>query len=286
MLTILIALAAASTPPSAPPTEVWRSVQAMNVVARTAGDALWPGYGEAPFGLLIVTAGGETLACESRLPPGFVPGPREPLTGCSTASRPRSGLPTNLLAAMPVFGPPSTVVMGTPTATGYEPVEWRRAVLHEHFHQWQWALPGYYVRTAALGLSGGDATGMWMLEYPFPYGDVEAGAAYRSASAALLAALKLRGQPGFEAAYDHYLMQRAAFSATVDAKAWRYLEFQLWQEGAARSLRSRWAEPPATRRWAPKRIGWKRGCSIGWRRRISRRRAASSPIRTGQGRPC
>ena len=42
-------------------------------------------------------------------------------------------------------------------------------VLHEHFHQLQQSQPGYFQGVEALGLSGGDQTGMWMLNYPFPY---------------------------------------------------------------------------------------------------------------------
>ena len=41
--------------------------------------------------------------------------------------------------------------------------------MHEHFHQLQYAQPGYYQAVAALGLSHGDQTGMWILNYPFPY---------------------------------------------------------------------------------------------------------------------
>jgi hypothetical protein len=144
---------------------------------------------------------------------------------------------------MPLFGPPATIVVGTPEATGYKPVEWRRTVLHEHFHQWQAAIPGYYGRTAALDLSGGDTTGMWMLNYPFPYADRAAGEAYGEASRTLGAALVARGRPDFLAAFDLYLTRRRAFAATVDSKAWRYLEFQLWQEGVAR-----WTEIAIARR--------------------------------------
>ena len=210
------------------------AIRDVRSVARSVGDAIWPDYGRAPFGLLLVTSDGETLLCEDRLPPGFRATGRDRSTGCARATRAASGLPANLLAAMPLFGRPSTIVMGTPGATGYTPVAWRRTVLHEHFHQWQSALPGYYARTAALGLSGGDTTGMWMLNYPFPYADPGAGEAYRKASHALADALAARRRPGFRDAFDRYLVLRRAFAATVDAKAWRYLELQLWQEGVAR----------------------------------------------------
>jgi hypothetical protein len=41
--------------------------------------------------------------------------------------------------------------------------------MHEHSHQLQNAQAGYSQAVAALGLSHGDQTGMWMLNYPFPY---------------------------------------------------------------------------------------------------------------------
>ena len=47
--------------------------------------------------------------------------------------------------------------------------------MHEHFHQLQWAQPEYLKAIDDLGLSKGDATGMWMLNYPFPYDDPEIG---------------------------------------------------------------------------------------------------------------
>jgi hypothetical protein len=41
-------------------------------------------------------------------------------------------------------------------------------VRHEHFHPLQWAQPGSTDALNTLGVSKADATGMWMLNYPFP----------------------------------------------------------------------------------------------------------------------
>lgn len=82
-----------------------------------------------------------------------------------------------------------------------------------------------------------------MLNFPFPYDRLTSANAYRAVSTALRAALDLRGKAGFLRAYDRYLSRRAAFAATVDARSWRYLEFQLWQEGVAR-----WTEIAIARR--------------------------------------
>ena len=144
-------------------------------------------------------------------------------------------MPGNWLAAMPLFGPPSTIVMGTPASTGLTGPRWRSTVLHEHVHQWQAALPDYYARVAALDLAGGDETGMWMLEFRFPL--CRSGGrrrprrrvarARRRSGRARHAGLLARGWPIIS-------RLRRAFAAAAGARNWRYFEFQLWQEGVAR----------------------------------------------------
>jgi hypothetical protein len=202
--------------------------------ARTKGERLWTGYGTASFGFLLVGEQSETLLCHPSAPAGFVPAGRDPATGCVRLTRGRSGLSGGLLAAMPLFGPPSTIVMGSPAATGRPEGDWLRTILHEHFHQWQSALPAYYSRVAALDLAGGDQSGMWMLNFPFPYSDAGAAAGFAAVSNALADALQARNSPGFLPAFDAFLAARRAFAARVGERDWRYFEFQLWQEGVAR----------------------------------------------------
>jgi hypothetical protein len=220
--------------PTPTPTPLGARLAEVQRFSRSHGEKLWPGFGSAPFGFLLVEAGGETLLCQGKAPAGFAPAGKDEATGCDRFTRSRSGLPDRLLAAMPVFGPPSTIVMGTPQATGYAEPDWLRTILHEHFHQWQAALPNYYGRVNALDLKGGDETGMWMLNFPFPYADPKAGEAYASASRTLAAALESRGKRGFRSAFTRYLAARQAFETTVGPRNWRYLELQLWQEGVAR----------------------------------------------------
>lgn len=217
--------------------------------AGAEGERLWPGYGGAPFGFLLIDGNAETLLCRDVVPQGFTPAGREPATGCSRATRPRSGLPDTLLAAMPLFGPPSTIVMGTPAGTGRAEPDWIRTILHEHFHQWQAELPDYYARLDALDLKDGDETGMWALNFPFPYADAEAGRRHREAAAALADAVAARGSPAFPAAFDRYLNARRAFAGAVGTRNWRYAEFQLWQEGVAR-----WTEIALGRLYPDERV--------------------------------
>ena len=200
----------------------------------TRGDRLWPGLGAAPFDFLMIGPNDERLYCRKSLPDGFVGGQDDPATGCKSATRPRSGLPAGLLAAMPIFGAPSTIVMGTAQATDRTDADWTRTIIHEHFHQWQDGLPSVYARIAGLGLSGGDETGMWMLNYPFPYAEPKTVAAANTASLALGAALDARGTPKLRVAFRKYLSARNAFARSVGAANWRYAEFELWKEGVAR----------------------------------------------------
>jgi len=215
------------------PAEVAESLAEARAFAAAAGDRLWPGYGTAPFGILLIEGDRETLFCQAP-PSGFTSAGTDTATGCEMAHRPPSGLPDNLLAAMPLFGLPSTIVVGTPQSTHRAPEVWVRTLLHEHFHQWQMSLPGYFTRVAELDLSDGDQTGMWMLNFAAPYAEVSVIEAHAHAAAAMVRAIEARGGPGFVAALGDYLLARKAFERTMDVRSWRYLEFQFWQEGVAR----------------------------------------------------
>lgn len=210
------------------------------VVARTRafasgmGETLWPGYGSAPFGFLLLEAEKEVLLCQPGEPRGFTFEGVDEASGCKRWSRPRTKMPATFLAAMPLLGPPASIVMGTPESTGRSPAAWQRTILHEHFHQWQWAQPDHYARVDRLDLKGGDETGMWMLNFPFPYDEAAVGDAHAKASIALADAVDSRGRPHFLSAFDRYLEARRQFSAAVSPRDWRYLELQLWQEGTAR----------------------------------------------------
>jgi hypothetical protein len=124
--------------------------------------------------------------------------------------------------------------MGTPQATGRSEADWTRTILHEHFHQWQDALPGYYAHIAALDLAGSDQTGMWMLNYPFPYADPKTVAAFNDAARALAVAVDARGQADFRSKLTAYLEARRRLAEALGERDWRYAELELWKEGIAR----------------------------------------------------
>ena len=234
LITLAVALAAVATGAPTATSEVGPHLDQIRRFSAVEGEKVWPGYGSAPFGFLLVTENRETLLCRDQVPDGFAAAGTDQATACRRYTRKPSGLPSNLLAAIPIFGSPSVMVMGTPQSTGRSEANWVRTILHEHFHQWQNALPDYYARTAALDLAGEDETGMWMLNYAFPYDDPQVVAVFNRASRALADAVAARGTPTFLSAFDKYLAARQALAARAGDRDWRYLEFQLWQEGVAR----------------------------------------------------
>jgi hypothetical protein len=221
-------------PAAAPPEPLGPELAALRAFAGAHGERIWPGFGTAPFGMLLLRERQEVLLCHPTMPAGFTADGRDAATGCIRAVRPRGRFGAGMLAAMPLFGPPSTIVMGTPESTGLTLPRWRSTVFHEHFHQWQAALPDHYRHVAALDLAGGDQAGMWMLNFAFPYTDAAPAAAFAEASRAMVAALAARGTPAFRGRLAAYLDRRRAFAAAAGERNWRYFDFQLWQEGIAR----------------------------------------------------
>ena len=213
--------------------EVVNGLAEMIDLSRDKGEVLWPGFGKVPYGFLLVEAEREILLCDGRLPVGFVKQKDNAILSCPQAVGPTSWRKPNFLAAMPVFGPPSVIVMGTPVTTGKTISEWKITILHEHFHQWQSAQQDYYQRVDALNLSDGDTTGMWMLNYPFPYENEAVDLAHQRAAKALLSAVQAT-ESQLAGKLRSYLAARRDLQKLVSEKDWRYFEFQLWQEGVAR----------------------------------------------------
>jgi hypothetical protein len=220
--------------PQATAPDVGASIAEVRHFAKSTGDKLWPGYGPAPFEFLLVADDREELFCRTSVPEGFKPDGIDSASGCAEYVRPRTGLTDDLLAALPIFGLPSTIVMGTPQSTGRTDAEWTRTILHEHFHEWQDSLPDIFERIGALDLAGGDKSGMWMLNFPFPYSDPAIVSTFNAASHLLGAAVDARGTPAFKPALTRYLAARAKLAKAAGARNWRYAELELWKEGVAR----------------------------------------------------
>jgi hypothetical protein len=228
-------------------------------LADAIGDSIWPGWSRVPFATVLVAGEHEYFVRHPNPPSGTTPLGRDALLGSDVFVRARTFQP-GFLATFPVEGI-STVVVGTPEATGSKsPTDWIVTLLHEHFHQLQEAQPGYYDKAAALGLARGDQTGMWMLNFPFPYDTPKVQRAYAKAAAALLEAL---GAKGSDAVMDDYREARRSFRATLPDDDRKYMDFQLWKEGVARYTQIRvakWAaqyyEPTPEVRALPGYVGF------------------------------
>lgn len=224
------ALQAASPAPDAVgPLTLYAEARA---IAEAEGDAIWPGFADAPFQILLIDGETETLVCGEGPGAGFTPAETDPATGCDTATRDRQ-FPANFLASFPAVDGIPTIVVGTPEATGQPATGWMFTLLHEHLHQMQDARPDAYAAILELDLHDGDTTGMWMLNYPFPYDDPAVGAALRLWADTAIAALEAE-EEDFPAAYSAYRQARADFMAGVSERDARYWEFQIWREGVAR----------------------------------------------------
>jgi len=202
-------------------------------------DQIWPDWGKTPAPLMLVTDDGEFLTHHPAPPKEF----RK--VGEDMYARPRK-FPINFLATYPAFGPPSVIVVGEPKNTESKTsTPWLIAVMHEHFHQLQNAQAGYYTGLESLGLSRGDQTGMWMLEYPFPYEKPEVAQGFSHLRDLLSAAVAENDDSEFAMA-KRYIAEREKFLAQLSRDDHKYFSFQLWQEGIARYTQIKAAEAAAS----------------------------------------
>lgn len=213
LLLILGASPLVAQAPSAAPV-----VEAFQLFDRV-GESVWPGWGSAPTQLLLVADTVERFY-------------RTPGNGMVTWSRKRVFNP-RFQATFPAVGGVPTIVIGTPAGTGTPADRWVLVALHEHFHQLQYSRPDYYSRLTALGLARGDTTGMWALNFPFPYDSAAVQGAVRRWAAAMQEALRATGRSA-DAAYAEARELKRALDAMLAPDDRKYLDFQLWQEGVPR----------------------------------------------------
>ena len=191
-------------------------------------DGVWHEWSKIPAPLLLVTADTEFLT-HHPAPPADMRKIADDLY-----ARPRQ-FPANFQATFPAFGPPSVIVIGEPANTGSKTsTPWLFTVMHEHFHQLQNAQPEYVDAVKALDLSRGDTSGMWMLNYPFPYDKPEVAQGFAELRDLLLRVLQEKDQPKFSELAKEYVAERRNFFGSLTADDRKYLNFQLWQEGIAR----------------------------------------------------
>ena len=204
-------------------------------LADQIGDQIWPGWSKAPFAVLLVTPEYEFLIRHPQPAADFTKLAYDPLLKSDVYYRKRSH-PTNFLATFPAVrgNLTSTIVVGQAEHTSVKTsTPWVVTLLHEHFHQLQDSQPNFFADVNALNLSHGDQTGMWMLNYAFPYDRFDVQEQFVAMSLALNAALKAAPDERQKKVRD-YLEAKQKFQSLVSADDYRYFSFQLWKEGIAR----------------------------------------------------
>ena len=141
-----------------------------------------------------------------------------------------------MMASYPVVKGLPCIVIGTPQNTGLTMDQWVLTILHEHFHLLQMNLPGYFEGVDALNLSGGDESGMWMLNYDFPYNEPEISRSLKKLGNLIADCIKEKGDCATEV--SEVLID---LKHQLSPKDFSYMEFQLWQEGIARFIEYEYA---------------------------------------------
>ena len=107
--------------------------------------------------------------------------------------------------------------------------------------------PDFYKDVTRLGLARGDETGMWMLNFPFPYERSKVKQQFSAASGALHRRSALSREKISAVKLSAYMAARKGFQALLPADDYKYLSFQLWKEGVARYTEYRVAKEAAAR---------------------------------------
>ncbi len=203
-------------------------------IGETLGNRLWTNWSKAPFAVLLVTPENEFLIRHPKPSADFTLLGYDPLLESKVYYRRRTQ-PPDLLATFPIVGGVPTIVIGQAENTAKKTsTAWVVTILHEHFHQLQYSEAHYYDDLNALGLTRGDQTGMWMLNYPFPYDWHELQELFSHLGRALDEALEAKPGADFSAGLSSYLKQRHEVEKILSPDDYRYFAFQTWQEGIAR----------------------------------------------------
>lgn len=199
------------------------------------GDRIWPAWSKAPFAVLLVTPEYEFLIRHPTPSADFESLGYDDKLKSDVYFRRRT-MPPSFLATFPAIRGSiiSTIVVGQAENTSAKTsTPWVVTLLHEHFHQLQDSQPNFYRDVNALNLARGDQSGMWMLNYPFPYDRPEVQQQFVAMSKSLAAALKSTRRERTKRLAE-YLVAREKFRQLVTEDDYKYLAFQFWKEGIAR----------------------------------------------------
>ena len=217
-------------------------------IADQLGDRIWPNWSKAPFAVLLVTPDIEFLIRHPQPSADFTKLGYNDKLKSDVYYRKRTMSPS-FLATFPAIPGSivSTIVVGQAENTWVKTsTPWVITLLHEHFHQLQDSQPNFYADVNALNLSGGDQSGMWMLNYAFPYERTEVQQQFAEMSKLLADAVRATPRNRAERVRAYKEAQRK-FQQLVSADDYKYLAFQFWKEGIARYTEYRLAQLAASR---------------------------------------
>lgn len=206
--------------------------EAMNISTQY-GHKLFKGYNEVPFAIILITDSIEFLINHPNPASDFKLLGKDDFLKTNIYYR-KTQFNPHFLATFPAVNGLSCIVVGTPENTNKNSTDWVITLLHEHFHQYQNAYPDYFQSVNKLHLSGGDQTGMWMLNYPFPYDSLPVKNQYVLFTKALYKTIKNIDSKEFKYNFKQYLKERKKLKDILPSADYRYFSFQIWQEGIAR----------------------------------------------------
>ena len=196
------------------------------------GNKIWIDWSQTPFAVLLITSDHEFLIRHPRPSADFALIGFDQLLKSNVYFRKRV-FQKDFLATFPVGGVWTVVVGQAENTTAKTSTPWVVTLLHEHFHQLQDSRPGMIDAVAALNLTRGDTSGMWMLNYAFPYESADVAKQAGNVSSLLLQAIESRPSD-FQQRLAAYLTAREQLKKMLNADDYKYLSFQLWKEGIAR----------------------------------------------------
>jgi hypothetical protein len=202
-------------------------------ISNRLGDTIWKGINTVPFVVLLITDSVEFLINHPHPSDDFKISEEDDILKTRILYRKRQYSKT-LLATFPAVNGVNCVVAGTKENTGKNSTDWIITLLHEHFHQYQYTQNDYYSSVAGLDLSGGDQTGMWQLNYPFPYDSLPVSNQYMKYANALSKTVSMIDDKNFMKAFREFVTARKKLMHLLKPADYKYLSFQLWQEGIAR----------------------------------------------------
>jgi hypothetical protein len=202
-------------------------------ISQFISNNIWKDWSKTQFALLLVTDSLEYLINHPNPSPDFTESYFDSYLNTKVYIR-KKVFQNNFLATFPAVNGVSTIVVGTAENTKRSSLYWMITLLHEHFHQYQTNYKDYYSSVDKLDLKDGDETGMWMLNYKFPYEDSTVNNAFKELKVKLLTAYESMDKKNFKKNVVQYIKSKETFKKIVTEKDSKYFEFQLWQEGIAR----------------------------------------------------